>query len=225
MKPKLIPEMKSGKRGYASVTASIYGFQQCCSAAILHGVGGYARQITLPPKPPPGQVPVNWQTMDISPVQSFAQWMKERSKKSNAFLLPYDYAMCAVLEKLYIKASTGEGGNNMYASSSYCTKTWFIADRKRMANSLTCMGFMNWLKKQGVQKVGRIHISPYRPGAHGGKCKGAVFAPDERRIEAFLKKKLAELNAHASCLFAEFNCTTKNTGVNAAATDRIGDLW
>jgi hypothetical protein len=141
------------------------------------------------------------------------------------FGMPYDHAMCAVLEILYNKAKHGEGGNNMYASSSYATKTWFIADRRRTKGSVSCMNFMLWLQEQGVQQVGRIHISPWRDGAHGGECKGGVYAPNLTRVKKLLDRKLAELNAHADWVFFDyFGLHPKKMGGNYVA-DEVGAQW
>jgi hypothetical protein len=134
--------------------------------------------------------------------------------------------MAWVLEKLYMKAKFGEGGHNMYASQSYATRTWFMADRKRLSDSLSCMTFMLWLKEQGVQKVGRIHISPYRDGAHGGYCKGAVYAPDLKKVRKFLDEKIDELNAYADYVFDMYGLTEENTGIGETeAADEVADLW
>lgn len=190
------------ERTFRTVHAQIHGFQQCCSAAILHGVNGYARTNRWPVA-----APASLQAMDQTPVDSFRDWMKQRAEKCSVFELPYDYAMCVVLEILYNKAKHGEGGNNMYASPRYATKTWFIADRKRTDGSMSCLNFMLWLKDQGVSKVGRIHISPYRPGAHGGYCKGGVYAPDLPKVRKFLDERLQELNDYAEFVFEEYKIT------------------
>lgn len=144
--------------------------------------------------------------------------------KTPMFVMPWDHAMCAILEQLYNKAEFGQGGTNMYASSSYATKTWFMADRRRSPASMSCMNFMEWLMAQGVQKVGRIYISPYRDGAHGGECKGAVYAPNLDAVHEFLQAKLAELNAHADWVFSYYGCTKANTGRNWKG-DEVAQLW
>lgn len=209
----------NGDRGFRTVNASIHGFQQCCSAAILHGVGGY-RQTVVYPDQENGHGLLQY--IDQTPAESFADWQKRFSHKNNVFLMPWDHAMCAVLEQLYNKARTGHGGNNMYASQTYATKTWFMADRRRTDWSMSCMNFMNWLKEQGVSKVGRIHISPYRPGAHGGECKGAVYAPNLKKIEELLAEKLEELNEHAAWVFDYYKVKPV---LGAGATDAVGALW
>jgi hypothetical protein len=139
--------------------------------------------------------------------------------------MPYEHAMCYVLEQIYNKAKYGNGGTNMYASSSYATKTWFIADRRRDEQNISCMNFMEWLKDMGVRRVGRIHMSPYRAGAHGGECKGGVYAPNLTRVKELLDDYLAELNAHADWVFFEyFGLDRDKMGGNYVA-DKVGDLW
>jgi hypothetical protein len=123
--------------------------------------------------------------------------------------MPYEHAMCYVLEQIYNKAKYGNGGTNMYASSSYATKTWFIADRRRDEHNISCMNFMEWLKDMGVRRVGRIHMSPYRL----------------TRVKELLDDYLAELNAHADWVFFEyFGLDRDKMGGNYVA-DKVGDLW
>lgn len=207
-----------GDRGFRTVCAHIHGFQQCCSAAILHGIGGYGQTVNYFDVSPESLMHI-----EQAPATSFADWQTRFSKKHNVFLMPWDHAMCVVLEQVYNKASHGVGGNNMYASQSYATKTWFIADRKRTDGSMSCMNFMLWLKEQGVSKVGRIHISPYRPGAHGGYCKGGVYAPDLKKVKKFLDEKLAELNEHAAWVFDTYNVKQMDGTIETA--DEVGALW
>jgi hypothetical protein len=202
--------------------ANIHGIYQCCSAALLHGVSGYCTTARFAPK---DTVPGAMRTMDPAHCGSFAEYKKERARRHQMFGMPYDHAMCAVLEILYNKAKHGEGGSNMYASSSYATKTWFIADRRRTEGSVSCMNFMLWLQEQGVQQVGRIHISPWRDGAHGGECKGGVYAPNLTRVKELLDRKLAELNAHADWVFFDyFGLHPKQMGENYVA-DEVGAQW
>jgi len=212
----------SGNSGFANVHAYIHGFQQCCSAAIMHGISGRRVDAYFPRKE--NGVPYVLGSMKMDHVRTFKEWQDTRSMKTPMFAMPWDHAMCAVLEQLYNKAEFGQGGTNMYASSSYATKTWFMADRRRSAGSMSCMNFMNWLKDQGVQQVGRIHISPYRDGAHGGECKGAVYAPNLDAVHEFLQSRLAELNAHADWVFSYYGCTKDNTGNNWKG-DEVAQLW
>ena len=216
MKPKQL--IHDGDRGFQSTVCYIHGFQQCCSAAILHGLSGYPQTVRIPKV-----APINLPTVDMDRLpNSFEEYVRRFSKKNQIFAMPYDHAMCSVLEAVYNKAQHGEGGTNMYASSRYATKTWFIADRRRNEGSISCMNFMHWLKAQGVRKVGRIHISPYRDGAHGGECKGAVYAPDLPKVRAFLDEKFEELISHVLWV-KEFYGNIKAADIKAA--DEVADLW
>lgn len=209
-----------GERVIQTPHANIHGFQQCCSAAILHGISGYSVAACLPE-----EAPYSIQNMDPAHCATIAEYIKRRSKKHTIFGLPKEYAYAAVLEELYNKAEHGEGGHNMYASQTYATKTWFMADRRRTPGSFCCLNFMKWLKEQGPGTVGRIHISPWRDGAHGGQCKGAVYSPDLPKIREFLDEKIDELNAHADYVFWHYGLNEDNMGDNMHTGDEVGKLW
>lgn len=210
--------IENGGRGFQRVTYNIHGFQQCCSAAILHGIGGYARTVWYPDK-----ADLTMEQLDWEPVTSYDEYQERYSRKHTVFSMPYHHGMCSVLEGLYNKSRYGRGGHNMYASQRYATQTWFIADRRRTESSMSCLNFMFWLKDMGVSKVGRIHISPYRPGAHGGECKGAVFAPDNRKIERFLAEHIKQLNAHIEAVKAMYEIDPAQ--IKAYAEDEVAELW
>lgn len=207
--------------GYATVgsnSASIHGIHQCCSAALMHNVGGWIRREEYP------RPDFMTETKPVDKVRSIEAYVKRGMKMHSAFMIPYDFAYLYPLELLYKKAKTGKGGTNMYASSSYATKTWFIADRRRGETSISCMNFMLWLKSMGTANVGRIHISPYRAGAHGGDCKGGVYAPNLAGIRRVLDEGLQKLNAHAEELRVLYGLDTEVRKVTKAA-DEVADLW
>ena len=217
-----LPEPRKGEsRRVVNPSASIHGVQQCCSAAILHGLSGWGQGVTYTRHPT--------EIMKATPYKkcrTYAQYMTHY-KKVKLVHPDMDHAYMWVLEQVYTKAKTGYGGNNMYASQSYATKTWFIADRRRQPSSFSCMNFMLWLKNLGVQKVGRIHISPYADGAHGGQCKGGVYTPNLPRIRELRDEALAKLNEHAKKVFELYDLPTDGTTAieNEPATDKVGELW
>lgn len=218
--------IKNGERGHSKPLANIHGIYQCCSAALLHGLQSYANVATIEDK---DSVLYESRQREIlmiprKRVHSFDEYVKHYSSKNSAFLLPLEYAFCFALEKLYNKASRGVGGENMYASTRYATKTWFIADRRRTEGSYSCLNFMLWLKELGVNTVGRIHISPYRPGAHGGDCKGAVYSPDIPKVRKFLAEKLRDVNSHIEWVYEHYDAVQVPLD-QVEPTDEIGALW
>lgn len=197
-------------RVYRKPSVGITGIHRFCSGALLYGPDGWGQFADY-------KKPIH---RDYSPAVSFVDYI-DMWKQHPACQLDRNGVHCYFLEKIWIKAKTGEGGRDMYASQSYPTKTWFMADRRRVGDGLHMMGFMYWLKDLGVGKVGRIHISPYRDGAHGGECKGAVYAPDLTRVRKFLDEELAKWNEHAKEMVKRNFCKAEDV----EPKDEIGGLW
>jgi hypothetical protein len=190
----------------------ITGVQRFCSGALLYGVEAWGQ------RPQYGQrVTKEWEA-----ARSLEDYVK-MWKSTPQCHLTREGVYARVLEGVYRKAKHGIGGENMYASQSYATKTWFMADRKRtrVDSGVHVMGFMHWLKELGVTKVGRIHISPYRDGAHGGECKGAVYAPDLPKVRTLLDEWLHQWNEHSKAV-----CNMYYQPVNKIkAADEVAALW
>jgi hypothetical protein len=195
---------------YRNPSASITGIQRFCSGALFYGIDGW------------GQLP-NYGKRVYKTYTAANTFKEYRDLWSNTpqNQLNEHGAYCLLLEKLYIKAKTGEGGRDMYASQTYATKTWFMADRERRGRGLHINGFMHWLKALGRNKVGTIYISPYRDGAHGGRCKGAVYAPDLPRVREFLFYELAKWNTHAHKVCELYFTPAEQD----KAANEIGELW
>lgn len=196
----------------------IHGFQQCCSAAILHGLSATQLQ--------PYQIHYNDQQREEPPkfstLKDYFTWARQRGCE---YALPIEYVYATYLEGIWTKAVTGEGGTNMYASSKYATKTWFIADRKRPhLERANCWGFMKWLESMPAVDVGTCKVSPLRDGAHGGRCAGAVYAPNTSGMRKFIKQRLKEAQAHAQAVYDEYIESVLGEGV-PDTTDEIGQLW
>ena len=220
----MVKPIRQAERVLSKVSVHIHGFQQCCSAAILHGVNGYTTgtRKLLDTETVRTQI----RRVNPKPVRSLMEWQENyASKVPTVFGMNVDTAYAAILEKIWLKAAMGEGGTNMYASSSYCTKTWFIADRRRSPDSVSCLNFMLWLKKQGVTEVGRIHISPWRDGAHGGECKGGVYSPNLEAVRELLDDYIDMLNKYRLEVFKHYKLDMKTMGRNAPAADAVGELW
>ena len=199
--------------GFPAVHYKITGVKHCCSAALLCSVGGSPRAINYDAKSTGAY---------FKEARTFKEYYKHWAMQPQ-FWLPQEFAFCKVLEGVYEKHTTGEGGEDMWASPSYATKTWFMVDRRRTKGAVCVLNFMHWLKELGTGEVGRIHISPWRPGAHGGECKGAVFSPDDSKVRAYLNNMLAKANAHARAM-AEYMELPQNVE-EIEPVDEVGGLW
>ena len=209
------PANPMNERCYYDGSFEIHGFQQCCSAAILHGISGYGRR-------PGYKSMMNFPFVSYVEPLTFDEYFKKYASKHEMFHVPVHYVYCMILEAILHKCETGEGGTNMWASPHYKTRTWFIADRRKGEGTASCMNFMLWLKELGVQKVGRIHISPWADGAHGGECKGGVYTPNEGKVAVFLNEELDKLAAHAKAVVDEYAI---NDIDEIEPTDEVAAQW
>lgn len=212
-----------GDKGFSRVHWNFHGVQQFCSGALLHGLSGYLAWCA----PPVGRDALSMFDFN-TPVKRLDEYMNKYAYKNSVFLMPAEIAYACVLEGIYDKAAYGEGnGNqrNMYASDAYATGTWFIADRKRKDSSFSCLNFMKHVQQLGVQKVGRIHISPWRPGAHGGECKGAVYAPNLPALREYIDDCITRVNQHIQFIAHHYNVPDVMPVEDIDPADEVAAQW
>ena len=127
------------------------------------------------------------------------------------YSLPEEYSYLAFLESVFRKADTGKGGSAdngqypMYSGEHWATKTWFIADRVTgrgyPENNLGCASFMKYMSHADrANDYGVMVLSPLTEGAHGGQCRGGVWAPNLPYLKERLKSAVLDLNRHAAWL-------------------------
>ena len=121
------PEDKK-TRVYGPLNGGIYGFQNCCSAAIMSGFSGSCYGTVQTNMT--GIKPIPYEK--VTSLQGYVDHIKKHRKYGGlpaGYRLTEEMAYLVFLEKVYNKAANGVGGVNMWAGDNWATKTWFIADR------------------------------------------------------------------------------------------------
>lgn len=199
----------------------IKGVANNCSAACITGMSS-----------------INGRAHVVNTKESLTAWHTQSTMR-DIFLnisgpvarMPKEFAYAYVLEQIYKKATTGNCPehqvNNsdiyrMYARTNYATKLWLFSDNHNNAHTETKVSqFCKWLVKQGVRKVGRCVESPWVDGAHGGKVKGWIYAPNLTRVKEFVDEMIAKANEHQEALRLMPGVVVKGRLVN----DEVCKLW
>jgi hypothetical protein len=174
---------------------TISGIHRCCSAMNVCGIHGYGQQAhydKLYAKMRPYQYKDtrSWH-------QNFQKALDHYTKKAPCqYHIPWRLRYLPAMLKCYTKGSQGEGGQNMWAASYYATRTVFMVDRRSMGDgaNMSVHGFIDWLSTQ--RNIGKVAVGGYADGAHGGKCRGAVWAIEDKLLEAWLKKAERAMQRH-----------------------------
>lgn len=189
----------------------VQGVAACCSAAALTNI---SRGV---PKHTPNHYLRNPNRHYAEPVQKvhsiWNYW--QLYNKNPMYALPYEYQFLTILEDVFLKSTHGESvrqvaqheSYRLFADDYYCTRTWFITDMRRARpvgenDPLHCEEFMLWF--QSKPELGTIQISPFKDGAHGGYCRGAVFTLNEEFVKEMLEGEYTWLNQHIKYLHERF---------------------
>jgi hypothetical protein len=167
----------------------------------------------------------------FKPIKSVREYFT--TYNGSVYKVPLEYAMLYILETAYLKATTGSPpseqitGNEegkMWASPSYCTRTFFVSDRVHERGTLGTYGFMKWVKSKGASVAGAAHMSRAVAGAHGGKVQGMVWTPGGKDTIQTLQDAVQRLNGHAEAVWKNSQ-RAKAAAELPKATDEVGKLW
>lgn len=197
---------------------TISGINNFCSGVLLSGIG--CSTVTYSTKKAWDSDPV---AMPFKRFKTMKEWVDYY--KGNIYGLPKLYLWWYLMEVVLTKTEKGIGGLSSgdyrcYAGNSYATKTWFMADKKAEGEGFTTMKFMEFVEGLGVQKAGRIVMSPWADGAHGGQCRGAVWTPNVKSIKEQRNRYLFNMNAHA-----EYCAKHLRTADEPLPEDKVCNHW
>lgn len=217
----ITPKTENVLRMYTGTPdCTISGLKSFCSGSLLSGITA----------PNLGRTPFYaWDRPDLvaMPYKEFktiAKWLEYY--KGHIYGLPKLYMYWYIMEVVLIKATEGigglqEGDYRCYAGNRYATKTWFLADKKFDRKTGICtQGFIEFVKDLGTHKAGKIVISPWAEGAHGGHCRGAVWKPNLRRMKEQRDRMLYNMHAHAQYCANELGVAD-----TPLPTDKVCNHW
>lgn len=202
----------------AEVTIS--GIHRCCSAMNVCGINGYGQQahydsLYAKVRPYKYKEEKSWH-------QNFQKALDHYTKKGAApYHIPWRLRYLPTMLKCYTKGVQGEGGQNMWAASYYATRTVFMVDRQNVGNDcyMSVQGFIDWLSTQ--RDIGKVAVGGYSHGAHGGKCRGAVWAIEDKLLEAWLERAERAMKKH----WAKADKYATPPEVLEAVDDDVARLW
>jgi len=196
----IVPKDDATTRLYSGLPKyKISGIDHFCSGALLcNSIAPYVAKYSIQ----------NWaackQAIPYKKCNSIAHWF-DVYKSSSIYAVPREYILWYLYEAVLDKCVDGTGGRYdgeypMYAGNCYATRTWFMADRRRDETQelgFSILHLMHDIQERGTAVMGRIHISPWADGAHGGSCKGAVWAPNIAGMLQYRDGIISSLNSHA----------------------------
>lgn len=182
--------------GYQRPQFQITGWQNFCSGGLICNIGGTISRGTDDPLSFRAKMSQRDNVLrqishldmeklkNVDNHKDYWTWVYNHGNAGfgqSSWAVPLDLLYDSILYQIWVKADTGEGGENMYGHNKYPCKTFAIADRyDKSDDQVSCWGLQNH-----IMKLSRRRKEPFMqyaqmgelvPGAHGGMCRGALFS-------------------------------------------------